>query len=76
MKPFIQYIVFGGIVLFTTIISLVIKKILLVRLEHLAKKTTVSADDIIIRALKGAVLLWGILIGILIALQVVTIPVS
>jgi len=74
MKPFIQYIVFGGIVLFTTIISLVIKKILLVRLEHLAKKTTVSADDIIIRALKGAVLLWGILIGILIALQVVTIP--
>ena len=74
MKPFIQYIVFGGIVLFTTIISLVIKKILLVRLEHLAKKTTVSADDIIIRALKGVVLLWGILIGILIALQVVTIP--
>ncbi|RKY97410.1 MAG: mechanosensitive ion channel family protein, partial [Candidatus Hydrothermota bacterium] len=64
----------GGIVLFTTIISLVIKKILLVRLEHLAKKTTVSADDIIIRALKGVVLLWGILIGILIALQVVTIP--
>ena len=74
MKPFIQYIVFGGIVLFTTIISLVIKKILLVRLEHLAKKTTVSADDIIIRALKGVVLLWGVLIGILIALQVVTIP--
>jgi len=74
MKPFIQYIVFGGIVLFTTIISLVIKRILLVRLEHLAKKTTVSADDIIIRALKGVVLLWGILIGILIALQVVTIP--
>ena len=74
MKPFMQYIVFGGIVLFTTIISLVIKKILLVRLEHLAKKTTVSADDIIIRALKGVVLLWGVLIGILIALQVVTIP--
>jgi len=74
MKPFIQYIVFGGIVLFTTIISLVIKRILLVRLEHLAKKTTVSADDVIIRALKGVVLLWGILIGILIALQVVTIP--
>ena len=74
MKPFIQYIVFGGIVLFTTIISLVIKKILLVRLEHLAKKTTVSADDIIIRALKGVILLWGILIGILIALQVITIP--
>lgn len=74
MKPFIQYIVFGGIVLFTTIISLVIKRILLVRLEHFAKKTTVSADDIIIRALKGVVLLWGILIGILIALQVVTIP--
>jgi len=45
-----------------------------VRLEHLAKKTTVSADDIIIRALKGVVLLWGVLIGILIALQVVTIP--
>lgn len=74
MKPFIQYIVFIGIVLFTTILSLIIKRILLIRLEHLAKKTTVRTDDIIIKALKGVMPLWGLLIGILIALQIVTIP--
>jgi len=59
-----------GIISFSVIFGIVLEKIFKVLLMKIAKKSKIQADNIIIGAFKGIVLLWSILAGIYISLLV------
>jgi small-conductance mechanosensitive channel len=65
----VDWLLPAGIVLGSLCAGLVIELIVLARLAKFAQRTAWQGDDIIIRALRRKFVLWGLLLGVSLALQ-------
>jgi small-conductance mechanosensitive channel len=64
-------VVVGGI-----LAGIMVRQVVLRRLEVIARRTTSEWDDVILRALRGPLLGWFVVLGLYVAAEVATIPAS
>ncbi len=64
----------GGVVLGALIIGLLVQSIVSGRLHRLAVRTASSWDDVLVRALRGMLIVWFVLAGLAVALKLVSLP--
>jgi small-conductance mechanosensitive channel len=70
--PIFQEIVIpAAIVVLTIVAGLILQRIISGKLHRLAQKTVARWDDILVRSLRGLVLVWASLVGLSIALTVI-----
>jgi small-conductance mechanosensitive channel len=60
--------------LVTVIVGYVVRAVVVHRLEALAAKTTSQLDDVIIKAIRGPMLIWFVMLGLFIAVHVSKLP--
>lgn len=60
--------------LVTMVVGYIVRAVVVHRLEALAAKTTSQVDDVIIRAIRGPMLIWFVMLGLFIAVHISDIP--
>ncbi len=74
MNQLIKIISAIGIIALFSLSGLYLRKKIFKALHELAARTTWKGDDIIIKSLKGPFLLWCIVLGVQVALTIVSLP--
>lgn len=67
-------LVAAGVVLGALVIGLLVQRIVSGRLHRLAVRSASTWDDVLVRALRGMLVLWFVLAGLAVALKFVTLP--
>jgi len=67
----IRLLYVGGILLAAVLLGIVVQRLVSRRLHRLAKKTATGWDDVIVDSLKGSVVLWFFLVGLVVVFKFV-----
>ncbi len=76
MEKIINYLIPVGAGILGWFIGWIFEKYIFKKILKLAEKTTWRADEVILKSLKGHVILWFILLAVFIAIQFVIIPLN
>lgn len=63
-----------GLTLVGLLLGLLVRRTILVRLERAAARTASRADDALVAALRGPVVVWGAVLGLYVAVQIAAVP--
>ncbi len=74
LENIIPYLVPLGVVVLSLLTGYFVQKIVLGRLSHLARTTSSRYDDLILKALRGPVVIWFFVLGIYLAVTVAPLP--
>jgi small-conductance mechanosensitive channel len=67
----VHILYWGGILVASVLLGIIVQKLFTSKLHHLAKGTTTVWDDVLVESMKSIIVLWFLLIGLAVVLKLV-----